>query len=263
VVVSPVLRRSAPLVLEPTSGGRRRIPARAHPWPGEPTAAQLIVLDPVAVPTPDHFRDWAEQLAMQGVRTLRTGALAPRQAAQAEAAGLSCIQELALLEAREPYRLPRPAVGDLPRVAALGTGRFGRDELAAAAEVDRAAFGDMWQLDGSMLADVCSATPAFRARGVFGERSGAARRPLVGFLLSGRAGDTGYVQRLAVHPEARRRHVATALVQDSLRWMQRRGAGRAFVNTHVENDAALGLYHRHGFVDLPERLRVYEGSTRP
>ena len=84
-------------------------------------------------------------------------------------------------------------------------------------------------------------------------------RAVAGFLVSGRAGRTGYVQRLAVHPSAQRHGLATALLLDSLRWMRRTRVRRAFVNTHVENEAALELYRRHGFVELPERLRVHEG----
>jgi ribosomal protein S18 acetylase RimI-like enzyme len=82
---------------------------------------------------------------------------------------------------------------------------------------------------------------------------------VVGFLISGRAARTGYVQRLAVHPDAHRNGVATALLVDSLQWMRRARLQRVFVNTHVENVAALTLYRAHGFVELPERLRVFEG----
>ena len=79
----------------------------------------------------------------------------------------------------------------------------------------------------------------------------------------GRAGRTGYVQRLAVHPDQHRRGVATALLADALTWMQRWRADRVLVNTHVDNEPALALYRRLGFVDLPDRLRVYEGPTGP
>jgi ribosomal protein S18 acetylase RimI-like enzyme len=56
--------------------------------------------------------------------------------------------------------------------------------------------------------------------------------------------------------------VATSLLGDALGWLRRHRAERVFVNTHVANDPALGLYRAHGFHDLPERLRVFEGPTQ-
>jgi ribosomal protein S18 acetylase RimI-like enzyme len=259
-----VLRRPDRLLLE-----RGPVPARAHLWPGDDRAAQVILLDPSSVPTPDAFRGWAGQLARQGITTMRTGALAPRHAEQAEAAGLHCIQELALLEARPPLRavsdgLDRLRHGEPMRTSACRDGRLGDHDFDDMAEIDHAAFGDLWRLDARMLRDVCSATPAFRARVVRDPPARVPRlhrTPPVGFLISGRAGRVGYIQRLAVHPAQHRRGVASALLHDAFTWMGRWRADRVLVNTHVENHPALALYRTHGFVDLPERLRVYEGST--
>ena len=259
-----MLRRHDRLVLE-----RSSVPARAHPWPGHDQAAQLILLDPSIVPMPASFQSWARQLAAQGITTMRTGALAPRQAAQAEAAGMRCIQELALLEARPPLASGRVAnLGAMRRpthTSPCREGRLGKHDFDDMADIDRAAFGDLWRLDASMLRDVCAATPAFRARVV---RHRPTRLPRlrrtepIGFLVSGRAGRSGYVQRLAVHPDHHRQGAATALLVDALVWMSRWRADRVLVNTHVDNVAALTLYRTHGFVDMPERLRVYEGTTQ-
>ena len=194
---------------------------------------------------------------------MRTGALAPRQAAQAEAASMRCIQELTLLEALPPLAADFATSG--LRTRRCRDGRFGLDDFEAIAEVDGAAFGELWRLDASLLADVCTATPAYRARVVRSPSSDTGvwthRRQPVGFLLSGRAARIGYIQRLAVHPEFQRRGIAAALLSDALVWMRRAGVDRVFVNTHIDNLAALGLYHAHGFHDLPDRLRVFEGST--
>ena len=51
-----------------------------------------------------------------------------------------------------------------------------------------------------------------------------------------------------------------ALVADSLGWMARWRVTSALVNTALDNDAALELYDRTGFVRLPTQLRVYERS---
>lgn len=224
------------------------VPAKAQACPGNPTMAQIVVLDGLAVPAPEHWRNWARSLADAGYTTMRTGALSPRQAQQAEQAGMHCVQELALLDLSSPAAPDRPA---------HRTRRVRSDHLPAMAAVDRAAFGDRWGLDEPMIADIRRATPSHRSRVVVlrGLPSPA------GFLISGRAGRTGYIQRLAVHPDAQRTGVATALMCDALRWMHRSRLQRVFVNTHVDNTAALELYRRHGFTVMPERLRVYEGTT--
>jgi ribosomal protein S18 acetylase RimI-like enzyme len=222
------------------------VPARAHPCAGNASMAQVVVLDGTAVPTPEHYRIWSTTLAEHGFTRLRTGALSPRQAGQAERAGLRCVQELALLDLTVPFVLT---------ASGHRTKRLRPHELTTIAAIDLAAFGANWALDTEMLADIRQATPSHRARTVRVDGD------VVAFLVSGRAARTGYVQRLAVDPAAHRQGIATSLLVDSMRWMRRARVTRAFVNTHIENDAALALYKRHGFVELPERLRVYEGPV--
>ena len=227
------------------------VPARAHPCAGDPALAQIVVLDGTAVPTPEHFRIWSTALAEHGFTRLRTGALSPRQADQAQRAGLRCVQELALLDIDAPF--PRRTSTHRTH----GTRGLRDVELTTIAEIDRAAFGSNWALDAGMLSDIRAATPSHRARTVRIDGT------IVAFLVSGRAARTGYVQRLAVSPDAQRQGIATSLLLDSLRWMRRARITRAFVNTHVDNAAALELYRRHGFAELPERLRVFEGPVSP
>ena len=260
--MSPVLRTPRPTSAASNSRSAARtghlvlpgtpVPARAHPCPGTPGMAQIVVLDGTAVPTPEHFRIWSTTLVDHGFIRIRTGALAPRQAAQAERAGLVCVQVLALLDVDAPFQTGSGTSGAQrsPRTKRLREGH-----LDTAAVVDTAAFGHNWALDASMLADIRHATPSHRARIVTVDDR------IVGFLVSGRAGRTGYVQRLAVDPQFHRQGLATALVDDAMRWMRRNRVTRAFVNTHVDNDAALELYRRHGFGEMPERLRVYEGPV--
>ncbi len=224
------------------------VPARAHPCAGQPGLAQIVVLDGTAVPTPEHFRIWSATLASHGFDRLRTGALSPRQAGQAERAGLQCVQELALLDVDAPFTITP---------SAHRTRGLRAHELTVIAEIDQAAFGPNWSLDAEMLSDIRHATPSHRARTVSIDGS------IVAFLVSGRAARTGYIQRLAVSPDAQRQGIANSLLLDAMRWMRRSRITRAFVNTHVENTAALELYRRHGFVQLPERLRVFEGPVAP
>lgn len=225
------------------------LPARATPCPGEPARAQVVVLDGAAVPGVAHYRAWAVELAHRGFTGLRTGALAARQASQAEIAGLHCAQELVLLRLDAP--LPT-----FPGQPTPGTRlhRLVDDGYLGAAVVDELGFGERWRLDATMLADIRSATPRSRARLTITDGT------VSGFLISGRSGRIGYLQRLAVDPSVRRHGVATALIADAFGWMRRSGTQQVYVNTHVDNDGALALYHHLGFRDVPERLRVYEGD---
>jgi ribosomal protein S18 acetylase RimI-like enzyme len=237
--------RGGQITLSPPS-----IPARARACPGDDTMAQIAILDGLAVPSPHHFHRWANELSALGFTSMRTGALSTRQALQAEQAGLHCVQELALLDMPFPGTQPTPS---------HRTRRMYTRDLVPAAAVDLAAFGTRWSLDASMLAEVRTATPMHRARVVRGTGS----LPIDGFLVSGRAGRAGYIQRLAVHPDAQRRGIGSALLVDALAWLRRARTQQVFVNTHVENEAALLLYRAHGFRELPERLRVYEGAIAP
>ena len=79
---------------------------------------------------------------------------------------------------------------------------------------------------------------------------------LAGYAIAGRGGDTGYLQRLAVHPAARGRGLGTALVVDALVWLRRRGASQGLVNTQRTNEGARALYLACGFKLLPESLSV-------
>jgi ribosomal protein S18 acetylase RimI-like enzyme len=238
------------------------VSARAHAYSGVAGMALVVVPDGSAVPMPQQFHVWSRTLADRGFTSMRTGALSPRQAVQAERAGLRCVQELALLEVMLSTRTA-PASGSPESVTAKGrrTQRLRHRNITDIADIDRAAFGPSWWLDAGMLDDVRSATPVYRARVVRHASTRSNGNSIAGFLISGRAGRTGYVQRLAVHPDAHRRGIATDLLLDSLRWMRRARLQRAFVNTHVDNVAALTLYRAHGFIELPERLRVFEGPT--
>ena len=78
----------------------------------------------------------------------------------------------------------------------------------------------------------------------------------MGYALFGRAHTDGYVQRLAVHPDVQGRGVGAALLVDGLRWLHKRGAKRAYVNTQSDNDRAYALYQRVGFTPMPVGLCV-------
>ena len=108
----------------------------------------------------------------------------------------------------------------------------------------------MWGNDAASVADIRVATPHHRARWcVIGRR-------IAGFAIRGWGGDSGYVQRVAVHRDHRRRGVARALVVDALAWLRRRPLTAAYVNTGFDNAAALALYEEPRLRTMDERLTI-------
>jgi ribosomal protein S18 acetylase RimI-like enzyme len=211
---------------------------RSRPGP-DPRTLHLTVLEPGAV-TAERVRDLWAALADAGASRVVTGALAPADAAPFLAAGFRIAETLDLLA--RSLDVPPTRTGPRTRRAR---------GLGPVAELDRAAFGDR-AFDPAALRDAVDATPRTRVR-----VCGSPRRPLA-YAITGVAGARAYLQRLAVHPDARRRGLGQALVVDGLRWARRRGARRALVNTHTDNAAARRLYEANGFRSLPEGLVVVE-----
>jgi len=181
-----------------------------------------------------------DRLRARGFTFVVTSALSQDECTGFLRAGFDVQEELELLAhdlsaiPSVRHRLRRPRRSDRPRVL----------------EVDGIAFDAFWRLHQGGLDDALGATPSVRFR-VHGRRD-----RLDGYVIGGRGAGTGYVQRLAVHPSARGHGLGRSLVADVLRWMRRRGAARALVNTQQTNEAALSLYMACGFRVLPEGLRV-------
>ena len=87
-------------------------------------------------------------------------------------------------------------------------------------------------------------------------RPSPAQRPAASSSRTRWGGSSGYVQRVAVRRDQRRRGVARALVIDALAWMRVRPLTAAYVNTGLDNAAALALYEDLGFERLDERLTI-------
>ena len=129
-------------------------------------------------------------------------------------------------------------------------------QRGAAATVDTAAFGPEWGNDTDGLTEIERATPRHRSR--WAGPAGGRRTTLAAMAISGAAGRTGYLQRIAVLPAAQRQGLGGALVADALGWMQSLGLAEVLVNTGVTNRPALELYARFGFVRLPDVLTIGE-----
>jgi ribosomal protein S18 acetylase RimI-like enzyme len=214
---------------------------RVRPWPADATTAQVVPVPGAVLPSAQEILRWLGGLSRLGYARVRTAALATPDQRPYREAGFAALEQLVLLR-RE---LDRP-----PARAARKVRRATRAEWALLPELDAAAFGDAWHLDRAAIVDACQATPRHRLRVADGGQGP------VGYVVHGRAGRTGYIQRLAVRPDATGQGWGTALVVDGLRWMASAGCVEALVNTHDDNDRALSLYTRLGFTPLPDGLVV-------
>ena len=213
------------------------------PFPGAPTTTRRI-------------HDTLETLTAQGITEVFTSALTPPEQEPFLTSGFRVHEQLHLLH-RNLDHLP-DANGPAPASGVRLRRGLWRD-YPGALEVDALAFDEFWQFDKASLLDARSATPTNRFRVADRRRlrpSEDGPRGVVGYAITGRAGPTCYLQRLAVHPGLHRFGVGTALVLDALRWAVARGAREALVNTQHHNAGALGLYRSLGFTGQPGGLGV-------
>lgn len=84
-----------------------------------------------------------------------------------------------------------------------------------------------------------------------------------GFVLIQAAADEAEILTLAVRPAARRKGVATALVETAARRADLAGAGRLFLEVAEDNLAARALYTRLGFEPVGRRPRYYARPEGP
>lgn len=213
---------------------------RMGPWRGDARVACLAPVADTPGPTPAMVQHCCTMLERQGFSEVVTAALSIHEQRGFLLSGFEVREELHLLS-RDLDTLPRAPDAPLRR----GRRRDRRPTL----EIDAMAFPPFWRLDETGLVDAMAATPSARFRV-------AGHGRVLGYAVSGRAGARGYLQRLAVHPEAQGQGLGRALVLDGLRWMRRGGVIRAMVNTQVENDRALQLYQSMGFQMEPTGLAV-------
>lgn len=211
--------------------GREEV--RTGPWRGDRTVAYIAPSPDHPAPSAELVRRCLDVLASRGFVRAVTAALSPPEQAGFLAAGF---------EVEERLHLLAHDLDDIPTARRrLSTRRARRGLRPAVLEVDHRAFPAFWRLDANGLAEALDATPWTRFRVAYEDGQ------LAGYAICGRAGDRGFVQRLAVDPGSQRRSVGWDLMVDGMRWMQRRGVQRAVVNTQLGNERALALYERLGF----------------
>jgi ribosomal protein S18 acetylase RimI-like enzyme len=218
--------------------------ARTGPWRGDGRIAYLAPLAPAGAPSVDFLRRCIETLTARGFTQVVTSALAPAEQAGFAALGFEEYERLHLLS----HDLREVAEPDKEAAALLRRGKSG--DWPAVLAVDASAFAPFWRLDASGLSEAIDATPVTRFR-VAGRR-----REVLAYAVTGLSVHQGYLQRLAVHPDQRRRGLGRALGLDGLHWLRRKGVNEAVVNTQLGNEPALALYLSLGFRQEPIQLSV-------
>jgi ribosomal protein S18 acetylase RimI-like enzyme len=221
---------------------------RVAPWRGDARTAVVAPVVPGSSPEPWSVHAALARLKAEGYRRVITSALNPTEQQGFLAAGFDLHEHLHLLT----HRLGRPAestpqdragtapTATLPATSSATIRRARRRDRATVLRIDAAAFDAFWRFDADGLREALAATPVSRFRVAHTDR-------VVGYAVTGRSHDHGYLQRLAVDPREHGRGLGRALVLDALDWLRRRGATSALVNTQQSNTAALALYERLGF----------------
>jgi [ribosomal protein S18]-alanine N-acetyltransferase len=81
---------------------------------------------------------------------------------------------------------------------------------------------------------------------------------LVGYLVCARYDDVWHLMNVAIHPERRRRGVATDLIE---RLFEEAGPGARFtLEVRISNNPAIAMYQRFGFRSAGRRRRYYHDN---
>ena len=213
---------------------------RVGVWHIDPSVANVALRHGTTTPSVTDVAELVDRRAAGGCRSVMTAALRDHEAKPFADQGFVERERLAVLSHN---------LRSVPRPSRHRTRRARRGDRPGVLTVDHAAFQPEWQLDDTGLRDAIAATPRARFRVT------ASGGRIVGYAVTGRAGRTGFIQRLAVEPDHTSGGLGQALVIDALHWLRDR-ATLAMVNTQLSNERALHLYDGLGFVREPTELSV-------
>lgn len=224
-----------------------RLHFRIRPWHSDSSIAHVAMAPGGGVPDRAEIAECLSRIRDLGYRSALTSAM--------DTAEGSAYRSLGFTE-RDRLRVMRHDLTDLDqlkghdRASGYTCKRARKSDKPECLDIDSRAFEPFWRLDAGGLADAEAATPSRRFRVILDQKR------VIGYAVTGRGGQQGFIQRLATDPDLQRRGVASLLVVDALRWCGRRHAREVFVNTQVSNVAATRLYEKLGFVTTPNDLVV-------
>lgn len=246
--------------------------SETHVWNGERAQlGQWRDLEGVAVmtvrpgdlpPTPAFVHHCCGSLRDAGFRTVVTPALSPAEVGPYLQAGFTEREQLHVLICELGTKAGRPHLS--PTLGGVEFRRSRASDLPATLAVDHSAFDRFWSFDRDALLEACGATPQSRFRVAAAGSSpvlaarGFAPADIVGYCITGRSRYQGFLQRLAVAPQAQGLGIGRELVSDAMRWLARRRSRSCVVNTQESNQRARVLYESCGFTIAPAGLFVLE-----
>ena len=117
-------------------------------------------------------------------------------------------------------------------------------------QLDQSAFEGFWRMSRTGLEEAAAVTR--RSVVLTFDLEGTA----AGFAIAGAEHGFSYLQRLAVHPDARRRRIGSILVEAAARWAVGVGGRTMVLNVQPDATPARKLYESLGFKDTGTLLRV-------
>lgn len=141
--------------------------------------------------------------------------------------------------------LERDLRGNVPKVEGVRVSTD--DDREEAVRIDSVAFDGDWRVGRLGLADALEATPDSTMLTLQGGQ---------GFAIIGVSSEVGYLQRIAVRPEAQGEGLGRLLLRASMAWARNRGARTMMLNTQMDNERAAQMYRSEHFTVLPNRLTI-------
>ena len=226
---------------------------RLMPWQASTQVAYMAsISDQRSVPR-EYIEQGVELLRGQGFLSVVTGAVASHHEPSFFDAGFTEKERLILLSLRldgvtgGQFRPPIKTGASVGRPTRV-RGRHLDDVL----QVDSRCFVPFWRLDTGGINEALAATVRTRFR--FYRH----HEVLASYAISGFTGQNGFIQRLAVDPDAQNNGLGGGLMRDAMSWMYRRGVRNVYVNTQTANYDAIALYRRLGFRRSIDHLTVLE-----
>ena len=122
-------------------------------------------------------------------------------------------------------------------------------DIPAVCEIEKACFPDPWS-EASFESELSGKNPAVY---VVAEEDGR----VIGHMGVWYILDEGHITNVAVSPEARRKGVGRALVEESLRLGRESGLRGFTLEVRETNEAAIELYKSFGFETAGKRKNYY------
>ena len=241
--VDPCERRARPPRRVQRAADSDGLGLRISPWPNDELAATAAQLAPVpGTPLPTVARSARSPASSPTTGTSRRSPSRSRRPSRARSATPASSCKSASTCSRTTWPLCRRGPRRSPGVLAVTTGlRSSRPTLPS--------FSEFWRLGRKAWpGDGRHAGATLRVIGV------DEADQVIAYALTGRAGPTGYLQRLAVRPSHQGQGLGRCLAIDSPALAPPPSPDRVLVNTQVTNERALQPLPEPGLRSRPERV---------